>query len=182
MIKDAVVVARYTDAFFEFCKDTIGVDRALLELSKAKGFMRSNPEFKELLETPGIAFTDKAHVINEVFSAVFSEETRDFLKLLIDKGRIEYFFDIVEYAQFKYSHGGEVEATIKTSFMLGPDQIKKIEDALKTKFNKKFKFHIELDAALLGGIQVKIGNTVIDGSVKRRLEDLKEKLLAVQLN
>ena len=57
----------------------------------------------------------------------------------------------------------------------------KIKDALENKYRKKFKLYVDLDASLLGGVRITMGNKVIDGSVRRRLEDLKEKLTAVRL-
>ena len=59
--------------------------------------------------------------------------------------------------------------------------IREIKNNLEDKFKKKFKLYINLDGSLLGGIQVVIGNTVLDGSVRRRLDDLKEKLKALRV-
>jgi F0F1-type ATP synthase delta subunit len=62
------------------------------------------------------------------------------------------------------------------------DLIKEIEDKLEEKLQKKFKFYIDLDADLMGGVQVIFGNnTIIDGSVRKRLADLKEKLRGVRV-
>jgi F-type H+-transporting ATPase subunit delta len=80
-----------------------------------------------------------------------------------------------------YAHLGETEAVLKTSFPLDLDLIKEIKEKLEKKFNRNFRFYIDLDGSMLGGVQVIIGNTIIDGTVVRRLSDLREKLLTVRV-
>lgn len=181
MIKDSIVVSRYAEAFINLVKESIGIDKALLDLKKVKSMMRENHEFKEFLESRQIAFVDKSSLIDKLLDKEFSDEIRNFLKLLIDKDRINKALDIFEYIRIKYSYRGE-EVLLKTTFPIELGLIKRLENALEKKFQKKFKFYIDLDSSLLGGVQVVVGNKTIDGSVKRRLDDLKEKLMAVQVN
>ena len=75
-----------------------------------------------------------------------------------------------------YSHGVEIEGLLKSSYPLETRSIKRIKDVLEKKLQRKLHLYIELDSSLLGGVYAKVGNIVIDGSVKRRLEDLREKL------
>jgi len=179
VIKNIIIASRYAEGFISYADSSIGLDKALEDLKKVKDLMRDNPEFVEFLFTPYVAFVDKEDFIDKVLKKGFSEEIKHFLKLLIDKGRIDYFSDIVEYARVKYSHFGETEVLLKTTFPLDLSAIRKIRVALEQKYKKKFKFYIDLDSNLLGGIQVIMGNTVIDGSVRRRLDELKEKLMSV---
>jgi F-type H+-transporting ATPase subunit delta len=59
--------------------------------------------------------------------------------------------------------------------------IKRIEDVLKKKFKQNLRFYIDLDGSLLGGVQVVVGNTIIDGSVAKRLNDLRGKLAGINI-
>jgi len=181
-IKDQIVVGRYAEAFLKFSKDSIGIEAALADLRELKHIIKDNPEFLNFLESKEITFNEKCEFINNVLKAGFSEQIKQFLKLLLEKERIDKILDIAEYARIKYSHGGEIEALLRTTFPLDLVLIKKIEQALEKKFNKKFKFYIDLDGSLLGGVQIVMGNTVIDGTVKRRLEELREKLQALKVN
>jgi len=174
---DKIVAKRYADAFLGFAKAGCGMERALLDLRNLKNTVISdNPEFLEVLESPEIGLTEKNDFIDRVLNDEFCEETKDFLKLLVEKVRIDKLIDIIEFIRVVYSHGGEEEALLKTSFPLDLKLIKQIEEKLEKKFNKKLKFYIDLDGSLLGGVQVIIGNTVIDGTIRRRLDDLREKL------
>ena len=107
---------------------------------------------------------------------------RNFLKLLLDKKRFNIFIDVAEYLRVKYSHEGQVDVLLKTAFPLDLELIEKIQVALKKRFKQNLRFYIDLDGSLLGGVQVVIGNTIIDGSVRRRLVELRDKLINVQMH
>ena len=127
-----------------------------------------------------ISYTEKCDFLDRVLNESFSEETKQFLKVILEKGRIDRIIDIAEYLRIAYAYGEE-EALLKTSFPLDLELIQEIKDKLEAKFNKKFKLYIELDADLLGGVQVTIGNKIIDGSVRNRLMIIKESLRRVKV-
>jgi F-type H+-transporting ATPase subunit delta len=183
MIKDRVVAKRYADAYMGFVKETIGQEQAIQELKALKNLViRENPGFMELLTHESIGHQEKRDFVDKVLDDNFSNELKDFLKFLLDKERVTNLADIMEYIRINYSYGQEIEAVLKTSFPLEVELIKEVEDSLEKKLNKKFKFYIDLDADLMGGIQVTMGdNTIIDGSVKKRLSDLREKLRGVRV-
>lgn len=179
---EKIIVKRYAEAFIGYAKESIGIEKALLDLKNFKGILRENPELLEFLKSPEITHKEKFQVIDKVLNEDFSKEIGHFLKLLLEKGRIEKIRDIIEYTRITYSHKGESEVLIKTSFPLDLAVIKRIENKLEKKFNRKLKFYIDLDASLLGGLQITIGNTIIDGSVRRRLGELKEKLETIRIS
>lgn len=176
MIKDEIIVKRYVDAFLSYAKERIGFEKGIQELQDIKHVIRDNTDFKRFLEAPDITNAEKNGVIDRVLQKGFSEEVRHFLKLLLEHGRIDKFLDIAEYARLTYSHGVEIEGLLKSSYPLETQSIRRIKDALEKKLQRKLHLYIELDSSLLGGVYAKIGNIVIDGSVKRRFEDLREKL------
>ena len=178
MIKDKIVAKRYADAYMAFVRQTIGQEKSIQELKDLKNVViHENPGFLEFLVHKSIGHQEKRDFVEKVLNDNFSQELKDFLKFLLDKERIANLADIMEYIRINYSYGQEIEALLKTSFPLDVELIKEVEDTLKKKLNKKLRFYIDLDADLMGGIQVTMGdNTIIDGSVRRRLADLKEKL------
>ncbi len=74
-----------------------------------------------------------------------------------------------------------MDVLLRTAFPLELDLIKKIEVVLRKRFKQDLRFYIDLDGSLLGGVQVVIGNTIIDGSVVKRLDELKGKLTTVSM-
>ena len=182
MIKDEIIVKRYADAFMGFLEENVGIEKGLRDFKDLKdAVIRNNPEFMHFLLSQEITYTEKCGFIDEVVKDGFSEELREFLKLLIRKDRINKLADIMEYIRTAYSYIGEEDVLLKTSFPLDIELIKTIEEKLQKKSAKKLKFYIDLDGELLGGVQVIVRNTVIDGSVRRRLDELKEKLMAIRV-
>lgn len=179
-MKEKIIAKRYAEAFLSFAKNKIGQLKAVEELKDLKIIIFENPDLREFLESMEIIYKEKCEVIDRVFN-VFSDETRQFVKLLLDHGRINNLIDICDYVRITYAHGEAMDALLKTSYPLDIELIQKIKNVLEHKLKRKLSFHIELDADLLGGIQVKVGNLLIDGSVKRRLEELKEKLMLVKV-
>lgn len=180
-MKEIIVVKRYSDAFMDFAKETIGLKKAAEEFKSLKLLMQANPEFAGFLMSFEVSQREKFDFIDKVLEQNYSWELRQFLKLLIEKNRIDKLHDIADYIRVAYAHLGETEAILKTSFPLDLDLIKEIKERLEKKFNRSFRFYIDLDGSMLGGVQVIIGNTIIDGTVARRLSDLKEKLLTVRV-
>ena len=181
MIKNKVIVSRYAEAFIGLARETYGQDKALEEMVIVKNVIRDNPGFSELMRNPGIPYAEKCIVIDEVIRDGLSDEIRNFLKFLIEKKRFDIFLDVAEYLRAKYTHLGQVDVLLRTAFPLELDLIKKLEVVLKNRLKQDLRFFIDLDGSLLGGVQVVIGNTIIDGSVMKRLNELKEKLTMVSM-
>lgn len=179
--KDKIVIKRYAEAFLGFASSTIGLDKVIDDFKNVKNIVRENPGFMEFLENPGITTAEKNYFIDKVLGDDFSSEFKQFLKLLLEKKRIDKLVDIAEYIRVSYSHGEEIEVLLKTTFPLEVELIRSIEKKLSEKFKKKFKFYIDLDGSLLGGIQVVIGNILIDGSLRKRLDELQQKLRTVRV-
>jgi F-type H+-transporting ATPase subunit delta len=174
--KDAVVVKRYAEAFFGVLKKARGFDVALRECQNLKNIIRANEEFLQFLLSPEIAYTDKGNFIERVLGDDFCIETKNFLKYLLEKERMERAENILDYITLNYAHEGAVSVLLRTTYPVDLDMLSEIEEKLSRKFRQKLRFFIELDGSLLGGIQVVIGNKVIDGSIRRQLEDLKQKM------
>lgn len=176
------LVKRYAEGFLDYASETIGFEKALEELLDLKGIFRDNQEFKKLLSNPAISYDEKCDVVEDVFKNSFSQDVRNFLKLLLKKGRIENFTEIAEYVRVKYSHGKEASAVLSASYPLDTRTIEAIKAALEKRLNKELHLYVGLDPDLLGGVKVTVGNMVIDGSVKKRLDDLKRKIISAEVS
>ena len=91
MIKDKAVVSRYGEAFFNFAKENYGQDKALADLLIVKKIIHDNPGFTELMDNPEISYTEKCTIIDKVVKDDISADTRDLLKLLLEKNVLIYF-------------------------------------------------------------------------------------------
>ncbi len=176
-----ILARRYGDAFLAFTKEGCGIEKGFDDLRNVNCILVDNPDLDSFLLTPGIDDKEKFEVLENVVGNDFSDEIKYFLKLLISKGRFDKFGDIADYVRTVYSHGSEVDALLKVGYPIDTEVIKRIKDAIENRLNKKLHLYIELDPDILGGIYAKIGNILIDGSVKRRLDDMRTKLLTTKV-
>ena len=176
-----ILAKRYGDAYMAFVKEGCGLEKGVTDLHNVKRILLDNPELDGFLLTPGIDKQEKFQVLENVVRNGFSEEVIYFLRLLIDKGRFDKFSDMADYVRIVYSHGIEADALLKVSYPLETETIRRIKSGIENKLNKKLHLYIELDSDLLGGVYLKIENILIDGSVKKRLEDMRSKLLAMKV-
>ena len=180
-MEHGILAKRYGDAFMAYIKEGCGLERGVEEMRNVRRILIDNPDLDSFLLTPGIDDKEKFQVIDRVVRNGFSDEIIHFIKLLIDKGRFDKFSDIADYVRIAYSHGIEVNALLKVSYPLDTQVIRRIKEVIESKIGKKLHLYIELDSTLLGGVCIKIGNMLVDGSVRKRLEDMRAKLLAMRV-
>lgn len=177
-MSDRAVARRYAEGFLAFAKETIGAKKGLEEIISFGEILNKNPELLKFLENPEISYGEKSGFVDAAFKSFLSSETRDFLKLIIEKRRSEEAVDIADESKMLYRREMGIEkAVIKSAKPLPQDIIRMIKDKLESKLDKKLEFEIALDPGLLGGVQATVGNIVMDGSVKRKLSELREYLM-----
>lgn len=181
-MKLRLIARRYAEAFIDYVENTIGLESAIHDIKNLRQIIRDNPEFKQILLSPGLSDTEKSEFIYTILKEYFSIELIQFLELLIEKRRIPQLDDIIDYIISNYCPGEIVESILKTAYPLDPETIQTIEEKMKDRFKKNLHFSLKLDKTLLGGVEVEVGNTVIDGSVRRRLEELRDELKTVRMD
>ena len=159
-----------------FAGADLGVERIAQEFKNLRRIIFDNPEFFDFLKSPEFMLHEKEEALEKVFNAFFSEQIKQFVYLLLDKKRIGLLVDIADFIRLNFAHVGLFDAILKTSYPLELELVEAIKNKMERKLGKKLNFYLELDASLGGGVQVVVGNTVYDGSVQKRLSDLKNKL------
>ena len=102
----------------------------------------------------------------------------NFVRLLIDNHRLPLAPEIARiYEELRAEAEGRVDVVIKTAYELTPEQRALLETGLKRRFGRKITLNVNVDPSLIAGIEIRAGDTVIDGTVKGRLQ-----ALAAQLN
>lgn len=172
-----ILIRHYADAFMRYAGHTIGMARISEEIWNLKSIIERNPEFQNFLMSHRITLREKFECLDHVLGRDFAEEILHFIKFLLTKGRFEMLKDIFDRIRTAYVFGEQVEVLIKTAFPLDHEEIISIQRRLEEKARKRFKYYIEWDPNLLGGVQIMIGNRVLDASVKRRLEDLRKEMM-----
>ena len=173
----------YGDALFELAVEKNKVDVLLEEIEQLQKVLSENDEFGRLMNHPKIIKEEKIQVAKDVFGGRVSEELLGFLTIIITKDRYKDIDAILDYfvAEVKRYKGIGI-ATVTTAVPLKEEQCKKIEQKLlDTTEYKKMEIHYQLDESLIGGMVVRIGDRVVDSSIKTKLNELQKDLLKVQL-
>ncbi|MBN1405118.1 MAG: ATP synthase F1 subunit delta [Candidatus Omnitrophica bacterium] len=175
-MKLKLIARRYAEAFIEYAKETIGVERAAQETAALMKITKANPEFMGILASPALADSEKYEFIDTVLKNYFSVELLQFLKLIIEKKRIQFLSDIVDYIIVNYIKQQEANAVVRCAYPIDPGVLKILEQKMQAKSDKKLNFTVTLDKNIIGGLRIETGNTVVDASIGGRLEELRKKL------
>ena len=170
------VSKRYAKALFSLGQDDGNFEQYGQELSDFERFFRDNADFRQVIGNPVFAVEDRRKVLQVVLDkSNFSGVVKNFLNLLLDKDRIGAIEAITAYyARLTDEVSGIARAEIITARPLKEEALGRIERSLEGLTSKKIKPEVREDKDLIGGIVVKIGDLVLDGSVKAQLEGLKE--------
>ena len=108
----------------------------------------------------------------------FNQRLKNFFDLLVDNSRLIFFEEILQqFHNLENEHNKVLEAKILSAFELLENQKDSIQERLEKKFNKKVVLSCVVDKTLIGGVTIIIGDYVVDGSIKRNLEVLKNSIL-----
>lgn len=168
---------------FELAVEENKVDDLLAEIGQLKEILDTNDEFEKLMTHPKINKEEKLKVVTDVFKGRISDELLGFITIIVSKDRYQDIDDILEYflTEVKKYKGIGV-ATVTTAVPLKEEQCKKIEQRLlDTTDFKSMEMHYKEDAALIGGMVIRIGDRVVDSSISTKLNELQKELLRVQI-
>ena len=181
MIAEKVLAQRYALTLFNLVQQGYPdkIETAKQELSDLAQLYDTSEEISEILNHPLISPAKKKDFINKVSGGRVSPTVIKFVELLINKNRIEYLPLIAEtYDALADQSRGIRRVKVKSYFPLPEEQLKVLEQQVGTLISaRRVIIESEIDHSLLGGIKVQIGDTMIDGSVSGRLEDMKQQLL-----
>lgn len=137
----------------------------------------TNREVAELLVNPSLNSDAKAEILLEICAAKIDDQGRNFIKLLGEKSRLPLIPVIAEiYEAFKAEQEKSVEAQVVSAFELSTEQQQLLVDALRKRLNREVTLKVEIDKRLIGGVVIRTGDLVIDGSLRGKLAKLAESL------
>jgi len=177
MASDPLVMS-YAEALFQVARAEEMLDRVEEELTRLNKSLDSNAELREFLSTPQISSDGKKSALFQIFGGKISPITLHWMNTVVDQGRqrrlpviIEAFLKLTEDARDK------ITAEVITSIPLSEDLSKRLEQELSKITKKRVFLKPMVDDSILGGVIVKIENKVIDGSVRHRLEEIKNEMI-----
>ena len=177
----ATVVNTYARAFADVVVGSrLDAARTLAEAQQVASFTRESKELREVWDNPSIPAEQKRAVLDAIVQrAGLSRPVRNFVAVLIDKGRTRFLAEIVEqFAHDLNQRLGIAEARITTARNLSPQERSTLESDLSKITGKQIRAQYEQDPSVLGGAIARLGSTVYDGSVKGQLERIRQQLVS----
>ncbi|HEV2961812.1 MAG TPA: ATP synthase F1 subunit delta [Candidatus Angelobacter sp.] len=177
----ASVTGRYARAFAEVVLDR-GIDpsKAVQDLNSIAELMNSSPELRNVLANPSVVHKQKLGLVNAVVSAIGgSKILQNFISVLVEQRRIGQINEIAE--QFKQELDerlGIAEARISSIRELNSQEKQFLEKQIATLTGKVIRAAYSRDPGLLGGVLVRVGSTIYDGSVRGQLQRIRQQITA----
>jgi len=173
------VVRRYAAALFSAARKAGVIDRVESDLGLVSYVLDSSPALADAIESPVIPPEKKHDIIRDIFGGNVHEITLSYLLLLVDKRREEAIRQTEEeYIKFANKARGIVDAEVTTAVHLDESEETRIQAKLNAMTGKQVRLIKTVDPNIIGGVLVRIGDTVIDGSIKGQLAALREQLLS----
>lgn len=147
------------------------------ELEQIVELAKTQPKMSDLLASPTVGEEARAASLQRIFGGRISDITLKFLQVLNEKGRLGALpavaasFDEVVQEKF-----GMVEADVFTAQPASPEMVRSLTDRLAQAMGKQVVVHTYTEPEMIGGVKIKIGDQLLDGSIATQLRRLKDKL------
>jgi F-type H+-transporting ATPase subunit delta len=167
---------RYAEAAFEIAERDGSMEAWLAAFTVARGRLLDD-EVTRLLANPAVPAPARIKVLERLLGSDVSGPQRNLLALLIRRGRFETLPAVIrEFDRLYRQREGIVEARVTSATALDTPEIEALKARLEQLTGKHIELTSEVDTALLGGVVVRVGDQLIDGSVQGRLERLRTDL------
>ncbi len=178
-----LVSKTYGDALFELALESGIIDTLFEEAKQLAPIIRDDKDLTRIMNHPKITVGEKQKIVEDIFGNRVSREITGLLTMLIAKGHYNEFYNVLDYFIKRVKEYKKIGTAYITSAMeLSLAQKEYIRrKLLATTDYKKFELYYEVDGSLIGGIIIRIGDRVIDGSVKSKLARLTSELLKAKL-
>ncbi len=178
-----LVSKTYGEALFEIAVEENRTGELMEEVQGLCQILDDNREFDSLMKHPGISKQEKLQIVREVFNGRISPELSRFLEVIVSKER---YSDIKAIFQYFIDRVKEIEK-IGVAYVTTPTELTQAQKELvqkrllETSGYRTMEMHYAQDASLIGGMIIRIGDRVVDSSIRFKLEKLTKQLLQIQL-
>ena len=177
MAELATLARPYAEALFQVAVKA-DLKQAASEID-ALAAVSANPQLRQFADSPKTTSAQVLDVMTSVVKLPLSDATKNLLRTVIDNGRLTALPEIA--AQFHVlanARAGVSDAVIYSAFEMSAEQVAEVLVSLEKRFARKLNASVQVQADLIGGIRVVVGDEVLDTSIKARLEQMKAALVA----
>ncbi len=172
-----VVIRGYAEALFAVADAEGDLDKIEGELYAFAKAIEANPELREALTDPALPVDRKEAVIRDLLTGNASPHTANMLTFLVEQGRARELQRIIEQlAQISAERRQSSLAEVRTAVELDERQKSALRDALSAVVGRSVEVKVVVDPSVIGGVVARVGDEIIDGSIRTRLEEANARL------
>lgn len=166
---------RYAEALFDLAREAGAIEDVERDLNAINDVIASVPDFRDFLKSPVYGRAEKERAISEIVSkAGLQNVTRNFVALVAKKGRLFALDEMIDgFFKLTAHHRGEVRAEATSAAPLNDEQVRRLRGEIEGRVGKAINLQTSVDPELLGGLVVKVGSTMVDSSLRTKLNKLK---------
>lgn len=144
-------------------------------LEQLVNLYRKNPEFRFVLLSKRIEKSQKSQILRNSLAGKMDNLAIEILEILLDKDSIRELPAVMNrYQNIVSEKTKSAQVSVTVSDSIGEQQVSDLQKSIETKLNKKIDIQLDVDPKIIGGMVLRIDNTIIDGSIKRQLEKIRE--------
>jgi F-type H+-transporting ATPase subunit delta len=177
-VKNLAIARRYSKALMLIAREDGQAELYRDELQSVVGVIEQNRNLEQAISNPLYSAEDRRKVLEAIIEKIsVSKVMTSFFLLLFDKGRIGWISDINDFfQQLADELKGVARADVLSATELSSEAVEKIRASLSARTGKEVILDIKQDESLIGGVVTKIGDLVLDGSIKTQLLNMRESL------
>lgn len=174
------IARRYGTALADVALESGETETIKSELRDWEALISSSTELQKAFQSPAIAHADKEKLLGQLLARTQpSKATGNFLRILLKNGRLTELSEINDrFGSILEERSGVVVAAITSARELPDSERAEFKSKLETLTGKRVNLNFEIDKEIIGGVITRVGSTVYDGSVRTKLENLKEQLIS----
>ncbi len=167
------VSIRYAKALFQIAQQQNKIDPFMNELDTVRQLFSQDKELKNFFNDQLADKTKKIKIIAIVSDKLnLSKEVANLIKLLVNSSRERILDDIIiSYTEMHDDYKGLIKAEVYTAYDMTPNEMDVLKTRIKDLFHKEPIFTINKDSSIIGGVRLKVGWTIYDGTIKTHLKD-----------
>ena len=170
---------RYSLALYELAEESNLLSKIETNSVSILNLIGTSVDFNKLIKDPTVSRNELINAINKIFDYLEIENLlKNFTNFLVIKRRFFFIEQILNnFIEICSEKRGELKTEIRSAKNLSNDEINNIKDELSKHFTSKIKLDYKHDESLIGGLIVQVGSTMIDTSIKNKLQQIENKMM-----
>lgn len=177
--KNTIIADRYAEALVDIAKDgKLTFEKISSDLNLIKEILIQSKDLNEFLINPTVSIENKKEIIDKVFSNEIDALIINFIKILIDKDRFSAFNEVLEsYNKSLDNINNICRVNVTSAVKMSEESKARLKQKLEEKVRKNVVLDLDINSDIIAGLVIKIGDNVIDMSLKHKLEDLSKSIM-----